>query len=144
MKCYLIYFLSAMSVLISSSDRMIAQPCPIVNSRVTTDGGPQGETAIAVNPLDCNKLMAGWGDFRSTVVIDGVTYRTFQPGFSFSTNGGVSWSAEAVIPITPHVTQVGDPSVAFDRYGYSYFCYGSQYDGYVHVSRSSDMVNFTV
>jgi len=72
-----------------------------------TGSGRQSEVALATGP---NGLaIAGWMDERSTRVC----------GFSFTTNGGQTWSKNVSIP---HVSGrfVGDPAVAIDGGGTMY------------------------
>jgi hypothetical protein len=72
-----------------------------------TGTGNQSEVALAVGP---NGLaIAGWMDERSTRVC----------AFSFTTDGGLTWSKNVSIPNNTGVF-VGDPSVAIDGGGTMY------------------------
>jgi len=72
-----------------------------------TGSGNQSEVALATGP---NGLaIAGWMDERSTRVC----------GFSFTTNGGQTWSKNVSIPNVSGMF-VGDPAVAIDGAGTMY------------------------
>jgi len=80
---------------------------PNVRLNDDTGSGRQAEVALATGP---NGLaLAGWMDERSTRVC----------AFSFSTNGGMTWSKNVSIPNMSGVF-VGDPSVAIDGGGTLY------------------------
>lgn len=102
---------------------------------VETDTFDQSETAIAVDPLENQNLMATWNDFR--LVYD---YNYVVPGYGFSSDGGYSWTTSYILH--PDYLFGYDPSCAFDRYGYAFYCYcASNDDGGptpVSVSRTPD------
>ncbi|HXU00636.1 MAG TPA: sialidase family protein [Polyangia bacterium] len=80
---------------------------PNVRLNDDTGSGRQSEVALATGP---NGLaLAGWMDERSTRVC----------GFSFSTNGGQTWSKNVSIPNNTGMF-VGDPAVAIDGGGTMY------------------------
>src|SRR4029077_152232 len=80
---------------------------PNIRLNDDTGNGNQSEVALATGP---NGLaIAGWMDERSTRVC----------AFSFSTDGGVTWSKNISIPKTNGMF-VGDPSVAIDGGGTMY------------------------
>jgi len=94
------------------------------NDTLTTNTSHQGETAIACSPLNENYLIAAWIDDRTPATVH----------CSFSTDGGGTW---AETEVRSGVRSV-DPSVAFDRHGWTYFAYmnGSRA---LSVSRTSDL-----
>ncbi|HEY7375184.1 MAG TPA: sialidase family protein [Polyangia bacterium] len=104
------------------------------NIRLNDDSGSgnQSEVALATGP---NGLaLAGWMDERSTRVC----------AFSFSTNGGQTWSKNVSIPNNTGMF-VGDPSVAIDGGGTMYaVCQeyltisGSTTTGNIRMMTSSD------
>jgi hypothetical protein len=87
-------------------------PAPVVftpNIRLNDDtgNGRQSEVALATGPGGL--ALAGWMDERSTRVC----------AFSFSTNGGMTWSRNVSIPNATG-SFVGDPAVAIDGGGTMY------------------------
>ncbi len=75
-----------------------------------TSSGTQSETAITVDPNNPNHLMATWTDF--------INYTQYH-GYSFSSNGGQSWSPPDSIPGENGY----DPSCAIDLSGREYYAY---------------------
>ena len=80
---------------------------PNIRLNDDTGSGRQSEVALATGPGGL--AIAGWMDERSTRVC----------AFSFSTNGGVSWSRNVSIPNATGMF-VGDPAVAIDGGGTMY------------------------
>ena len=80
---------------------------PNIRLNDDTGNGRQTEVALATGPGGL--AIAGWMDERSTRVC----------AFSFSTNGGVSWSRNVSIPNATGMF-VGDPAVAIDGGGTMY------------------------
>jgi hypothetical protein len=105
---------------------------PNIRLNDDTGSGNQSEVALATGP---NGLaIAGWMDERSTRVC----------AFSFSTNGGQTWSKNVSIPNNTGMF-VGDPSVAIDGGGTMYaVCQeyltisGSTTTGNIRMMTSSD------
>lgn len=85
------------------------------NQAITTDPYGQGETAIAVSPLNPNYLLGSWTDGTANLAYA-------KPGYGFSTNGGTTWYA-SVITLPPTVSSGYTTSVTFDRYGNAFYCY---------------------
>jgi hypothetical protein len=89
----------------------------LLDQALTTDGKSQVEMAIAVSPLDGNKLFGVWADFSTTP-----PYPT-HIGWSYSTDGGHLWSSNSSYsPLTPSIggtsyNYISDCSASFDRYG---------------------------
>jgi hypothetical protein len=80
---------------------------PNIRLNDDTGSGRQSEVALATGPGGL--AIAGWMDERSSRVC----------AFSFSTNGGVSWSRNVSIPNATGMF-VGDPAVAIDGGGTMY------------------------
>lgn len=108
------------------------------NIRITNDLGRQAETAIAINPLSENVMLAGfnWYTYGSDHVW------ISRNGYAFSTNGGNNWSVANKI----RTDRIGiDPSVAFDRSNHAYYCCisadvpGQEINGPAYVFRSTDL-----
>ena len=80
---------------------------PNIRLNDDTGSGRQSEVALATGPGGL--ALAGWMDERSTRVC----------AFSFSTNGGMTWSRNVSIPNATGMF-VGDPAVAIDGGGTMY------------------------
>jgi hypothetical protein len=105
---------------------------PNIRLNDDTGSGNQSEVALATGPSGL--AIAGWMDERSTRVC----------AFSFSTNGGQTWSKNVSIPNNTGMF-VGDPSVAIDGGGTMYaVCQeyltisGSTTTGNIRMMTSSD------
>ncbi|HRN27333.1 MAG TPA: T9SS type A sorting domain-containing protein [Ignavibacteriaceae bacterium] len=108
------------------------------NVAVTTNSYDQSETTIAISPLNSNNTLAAWNDFR---VINGNGYS--KAGYAFSTNNGTTWSEKILVPPTGYLNGF-DPSVAYDRYGNSFYCYVAYLIGpigNIYVSRTTNLNN---
>ena len=111
---------------------------------VTVNGdmaaAPQNETAIAVDPTNPNRLVAGANDYVSRTwpcSISGTPCSALGDGYSgtyFSNDGGQTWCCTATDPshlgtLIPGVERLtggiydagGDPAVAFDSQGTPYY-----------------------
>ena len=80
---------------------------PNIRLNDDTGNGRQTEVALATGPDGL--VLAGWMDERATRVC----------AFSFSTNGGMTWSKNVSIPNATGMF-VGDPAVAIDGGGTMY------------------------
>jgi len=120
-----------------------AQTFPNIRITPSTIPGDQSECTIAIDPVNPNKLMAAWNDFRDAS--SDPPYA--KPGYAFSTDGGNNWININVVEqhtldgtIYPHGF---DPSCSFDRNGNAYYCYIArpttpQILGPVHLSKTSN------
>jgi len=97
------------------------------NKKVTLNNQRQDECAIAVKQ---DTLFVGWNDYRLG------SHTQPAPGFSFSTDGGNNWTTDAIIT---GFTGGGDPSTAFDRSGYAYYCFVAPPSWIPNVSRTNDL-----
>jgi hypothetical protein len=101
---------------------------------------PQNETAIAVDPNNPNRILAGANDYVSrtwSCTIGGVACSALGDGYSgtyYSNNSGQNWCCAASDPahlgtLIPGVTRLaggvydagGDPSVTFDSSGNAFY-----------------------
>lgn len=102
---------------------------------------PQNETAIAVDPNNASRIVAGANDYVTitwTCTIGATPCSAIGDGYSgtyFSNDGGATWccasnlngsSLGTLVPGVEHLTggpydAGGDPSVAFDSRGHVYF-----------------------
>ncbi|MCL4539510.1 MAG: glycoside hydrolase [Bacteroidetes bacterium] len=115
MKTIKTIFAALMLAALISSESYSQQYQP-TNKAVSTVSYDQSETAISVDPTNSNLLMATWNDDRSNVYS--------QPGYSFSTDGGNSWSSNSPLDPVPGTYDYGvDPSCALDAHGNMYYTY---------------------
>jgi BNR repeat-like domain len=113
---------------------------PDVTVNQDTAAAPQNETAIAVDPTNPNRIVAGANDYVArtwTCTISGTPCSALGDAYSgtyFSNDGGQTWCCTAtdpnhlgtLIPGVEHLTggpydAGGDPSVAFDSRGNVYY-----------------------
>jgi hypothetical protein len=113
---------------------------PAVTANQDTGGAPQNETAIAVDPNNADRLVAGANDYVTGTwgcTINGVPCSASGDGYSgtfYSNDGGTSWCCSSTDPahlgtLIPGVTKLtggqydaaGDPSVAFDSRGHVFY-----------------------
>jgi hypothetical protein len=87
-------------------------PAPVTfskNIRINDDTGTGNQSEVAMAAGPSGLVIAGWMDSRSTRVC----------AYSFSTDGGLTWSKNVSIPNNTGMF-VGDPSVAIDGGGTMY------------------------
>jgi hypothetical protein len=114
---------------------------PAVTVNQDTGGAPQNETAIAVDPNNPMRILAGANDYVTltwTCNISGIPCSALGDGYSgtyFSNDGGATWccaskpdgsSLGTLIPGVEHLVggpydAGGDPSVTFDSRGRVYY-----------------------
>jgi hypothetical protein len=116
----------------------VAPPDVTVNQ--DTAGAPQNETAIAVDPTNPDRLVAGANDYVTrtwSCTISDTPCSALGDGYSgtyFSNDGGQTWCCTAtdpdhlgtLVPGVEHLTggpydAGGDPAVAFDSQGTPYY-----------------------
>jgi len=126
-------------VLSSPLDGTSIQP-PDVTVNRDTAGAPQNETAIAVDPNNPNRVVAGMNDYVSrtwSCFISGTPCSALGDAYSgtyFSNDGGSTWCCVSSDPshlgtLIPGVERLtggiydagGDPAVAFDSQGHVYY-----------------------
>lgn len=114
---------------------------PAVTVNQDTAGAPQNETAIAVDPNNPNRVVAGANDYVSRTwacaTVDGTPCSALGEGYSgtyFSNDGGEHWCCNSTGPADPgtlitginrltggQYDAAGDPSVTFDSQGNPYY-----------------------
>ena len=117
---------------------VVAAPAVTVNK--DTAGAPQNETAIAVDPLNPNRVVAAANDYVTrtwTCTISGTPCSALGEGSSgtyFSNDGGQTWCCNSSDPahpgtLIPGINRLtggqydagGDPALAFDSQGIVYY-----------------------
>jgi len=113
---------------------------PNITVNHDTAGGPQNETAIAVDPNNANRVVASANDYVARTwacTISGTPCSALADGYSgtyFSNDGGQTWCCTSSDPahlgtLVPGVTRLtggqydagGDPALAFDSRGNVYY-----------------------
>lgn len=113
---------------------------PAVTVNQDTAAAPQNETAIAVDPNNHNRIVAGANDYVTRTwgcTVSGTPCSALGDGYSgtyFSNDGGQTWCCTAtdpshlgtLIPGVEHLTggpydAGGDPAVAFDSRGHVFY-----------------------
>jgi hypothetical protein len=87
-----------------------------LNINISNDPFPQNEPSVKISRTDPNRVVAAWRDFRT-----GVNPPLRRVGFSYSTDGGESWSVSELLPqIIPGALLSSDPVVGVDLDGNFY------------------------
>ena len=88
-----------------------------INYNISRDSFPQNETSVKISTKDPNRVVAAWRDFRK-----GVSPANRRVGYSFSTDGGDTWSVSRLLDSTliPGFFKNSDPVVAVDSAGNFY------------------------
>ncbi|RPI13429.1 MAG: T9SS C-terminal target domain-containing protein [Ignavibacteriae bacterium] len=88
-----------------------------VNNNLTVNTAPQNEPSVRISRINSNIVVAAWRDFRL-----GYTNPVIRRiGYSYSTNGGLTWAAPQLLPdpMPGHATQ-SDPVLMSDNNGIFY------------------------
>jgi hypothetical protein len=103
----------------SAASRQIASGTTIYTTQVNVDAGGQNilfdaanETNIAMNPLNKNEIVIGWREF------DDVSSAFRQAGWSYTSDGGLTWTFPGVIE--PGIFR-SDPVLDYDADGNFYY-----------------------
>jgi hypothetical protein len=91
-------------------------PSVFDNYNISDDPYPQNEPSVKISRKDPNRVVAAWRDFRT-----GVNPALRRIGYSYSTDGGLTWSVSQLTPqIIPTCALSSDPAVATDTAGNFY------------------------
>ena len=86
------------------------------NINISNESAPQNEPSVKISRKDPNRVVAAWRDFRT-----GVNPPLRRIGYSYSTDGGETWSVSELTPqIIPGAPLSSDPVVAVDTSGNFY------------------------
>ena len=86
------------------------------NINISGDPLPQNEPSVMISRKNPNRVVAAWRDFRT-----GVSPALRRVGYSFSTDGGQTWSVSQLTPqIIPGAPLSSDPVVVVDTSGNFY------------------------
>ncbi len=87
-----------------------------LNINFTQQAYPQNEPSVRISRTNPNYIVVAWRDFRL-----GYNPAIRRIGYTYSTNGGQSWSVSALLPdpLPDHATQ-SDPVLTNDNNGYFY------------------------
>lgn len=88
-----------------------------INNNVSNNSAPQNETSVKISRKDPNRVVAAWRDFRISV-----TPANRRVGYSYSTDGGVTWAESRLLDSTliPGFPRNSDPAVTTDSAGNFY------------------------
>lgn len=87
------------------------------NINLSNETAPQNEPSIRISRVNPNYVVAAWRDFRLGYTSNVVR----RIGYSYSTNGGISWSVSQLLPDpNPNHTSQSDPVVTSDAQGHFY------------------------
>ena len=87
-----------------------------INVNISQNTFPQNEPSVKISRKDPNRVVAAWRDFRT-----GVNPALRRIGYSFSTDGGLTWSVSALIPqLITGAPLSSDPVVEVDTAGNFY------------------------
>lgn len=91
-------------------------PSNYTNVNLSQDTAPQNEPSVKISRKNPNRVVAAWRDFRT-----GIFPPLRRIGYSYSTDGGTTWSISALLPqIIPNVPLSSDPVVGVDTAGNFY------------------------
>jgi hypothetical protein len=86
------------------------------NINISNQSAPQNEPSVRISRKNPNRVVAAWRDFRT-----GVSPALRRVGYSFSSDGGHTWSVSQLTPqIIPGALLSSDPVVVVDTAGNFY------------------------
>ncbi len=88
------------------------------NLNLSVQPAPQNEPSVRISRTNPDYVVAAWRDFRLGYIDPNIVRRI---GYSYSTNGGVTWSVSQLLPDpNPNNTTQSDPVVTTDAQGNFY------------------------
>ena len=89
-----------------------------LNINLTLNSAPQNEPSVRISRVNPNYVVAAWRDFRLGYILPNIERRI---GYTYSTNGGLSWAAPQLLPDpNPEHTSQSDPVITSDAQGNFY------------------------
>lgn len=89
-----------------------------VNTNLSQNSAPQNEPSIRISRVNPNFVVAAWRDFRLGYIDPNIVRRI---GYTYSTNGGLSWATPQLLPDpNPEHTSQSDPVITSDAQGNFY------------------------
>jgi len=88
------------------------------NANLSQNGFPQNEPSVRISRTNPNYVVAAWRDFKLGYIEPNVVRRI---GYTYSTNGGLTWAAPLLLPDpNPDHTSQSDPVITSDAQGHFY------------------------
>lgn len=107
------------------------------NRNLSDNSFPQNEPTVCISRKDPNIVVAAWRDFRT-----GVQPPLRRIGYSYSTNGGITWSPSTLVPSHDTLRPLAsDPALCTDTAGNFYLAtitLNLEQNGIVVVYKSTD------
>ncbi|MCC7158485.1 MAG: T9SS type A sorting domain-containing protein [Ignavibacteria bacterium] len=94
-------------------------PSLFINTNISQNSAPQNEPSACISRKDSNRVVAAWRDFRYGIDPNPIR----RVGYSYSTDGGISWAVSQVLDSTllpGGLTNNSDPVVTVDTSGNFY------------------------
>lgn len=89
-----------------------------LNLNLSQNTAPQNEPSIRISRVNPNIVVAAWRDFRLGYIEPNIVRRI---GYTYSTNGGITWAASQLLPDpNPNHTSQSDPVLTSDSHGHFY------------------------
>ncbi|MBI1805261.1 MAG: exo-alpha-sialidase [Ignavibacteriae bacterium] len=107
-----------LSILTPKERTFTPSAVPFPNVNISGDTAPQNEPSVRISHKDPNRAVAAWRDFRT-----GVNPAIRRVGYSFTTDGGTTWSQSQLLPLIYQdagYPRTSDPAVCVDTSGLFY------------------------
>ncbi len=89
-----------------------------LNNNLSLNGFPQNEPSVRISRVNPNFVVAAWRDFKLGYINPNIERRI---GYTYSTNGGLTWAAPQLLPDpNPEHTSQSDPVITSDAQGNFY------------------------
>ncbi len=85
------------------------------NVNITNNAAPQNEPSVKISRKNPNRVVVAWRDFR-----EGAEPAVRRVGYSYSSDGGTTWSEGKLLPPVPTAPLATDPAVTTDTQGNFY------------------------
>jgi len=103
---------------IKNTDPLFSANMLFINGNLSLNSAPQNEPSVRISRSNPNFVVAAWRDFRLGYIDPNIIRRI---GYTYSTNGGITWAAPQLLPDpNPEHTSQSDPVVTSDAQGNFY------------------------